>query len=305
MTWISAALLVAAMLGVVNIVDSHLISKRMPSLWAFLILAGVAHFAFGLIVLGTHPLPDGVPAFAWFVAVLSAVARTVAVLLMLYAMRTEEVSRIIPVVHTNPVFVAVLAVPLLGESLSVLQWLAIFMTVAGAVLISARGGGGGHGVRLRRSFILLVASSMLFGVANTGSKYALDHISFWNMYTVNALCFGLVFVLVSARPKVLAELREMNARRTVLTLIAVNEVIALVGILLSFWAIERGPVSLVSTLLGSRPLFVFIMAMALSRIYPTVLDERMSRGIVALKIVSIGLILGGMVIINLVGDPGG
>jgi len=305
MTWISAALLAAATLGVVNIVDSHLISKRMPSLWAFLILAGVAHFAFGLIVLGTHPLPDGVPAFAWFVAVLSAVTRTVAVLLMLYAMRTEEVSRVIPVAHTNPVFVAILAVPLLGEYLIALQWLAIFMTVAGAVLISARGGGRGQGVRLRRSFILLVASSLLFGVANTGSKYALDHISFWNMYTVNALCFGLMFVLVSARPRVLAELREMNARRTVLTLIAFNEVIALVGILLTFWAIERGPVSLVSTLMGSRPFFVFIMAMALSRIYPGVLDERMSRGVVALKVVSIGLIVGGVAIINLVGDPGG
>jgi uncharacterized membrane protein len=305
MTWITAALLVAATLGVVNIVDSHLISKRMPSLWAFLIPAGIAHFTFGLIVVATHPLPGGVTGFVWFVAVLSALIRTAAVLLMLYAMRTEEVSRIIPVAHTNPVFVAILAVPLLDESLSLVQWLAIFMTVAGAVLVSARSGGNGRGVSLRRTFVLLVASSMLFGAANTGSKYALDDISFWNMYTLNALCFGLIFCLVSARSGVLADLRAMKGRGTALALIGLNELIALAGILLSFWAIERGPVSLVSTVMGVRPLFVFIFAVALSRVFPRVLDERLSRGIVALKVVSIGLIVGGVTIINLVGGPEG
>jgi drug/metabolite transporter (DMT)-like permease len=301
MTWITAALIVAATLAVVNIVDSHLISKRMPSLWAFLIPAGAAHLTFGLIILALQPFPDGVTGFAWFIAVLAAVTRTAAVLLMLYAMRTEEISRIIPVAHTNPVFVAILAVPLLDESLSALQWLAIFMTVGGAVLISARIGNGGHGVSLRRSFFLLVASSMLFGVANTGSKYALDHISFWNMYSLNAIWFGVVFLLVSARPRVIAELKAMTGRGTALSLIGVNEAVALLGIVLSFWAIERGPVSLVSTIMGARPLFVFVFAVALSLVFPRVLDERMSRGIVALKVVSIGLIVAGVAIINLVG----
>ena len=294
-------MVVAATLGLVNVIDSHLISKRMPSLWAFLIPAGLVHLAFGLIFLTLHPLPGGVEAFPWFVAVLSAVTRTVAVLLMLYAMRTEEISRIIPVVHTQPVFVAILAVPLLGEALNYLQWLAIVLTVAGAVLISARWGGSGRGARLRKSFILLLASSLLFAVANTGTKYALDHdISFWNMYSLNAICFGIIFCLVSARPSVFRELREMKDRGASLILIVLNETIALGGIILSFWAMEKGPVSLVSTVMGARPFFVFLYALALSRTFPAVLDERLSRGIVALKIVSIALIVGGVAIINLV-----
>jgi len=299
-TWITAALVVAAIMAVVNVVDSHLISKRMPSFWAFLIPAGVIHFSFGLIFFALHPPVSGVDAFPWFMAVISAVARTTAVLLMLYAMRTEEVSRIIPVVYAHPVVVAILAVPLLGETLNYLQWLAIFMTVAGAVLISLKSWDQGRGVRLRRSFVMLLASSLLFGVANVATKYASDYISFWNMYSITAICFGGVFCLLSMRPKVLRDLWGMTGRGTTLTVIAFNEMIALAGIVLSFWAIERGPVSLVSTVMGIRPFFVFLYALVLSRSFPTVLDEHFSPGVVSLKIASIALVVGGVAIINLV-----
>ena len=300
MTWITAALVSAAIMGLVNIIDSHLISKRMPSLWSFLIPAGILHILYGFLFLALNPLTEGVDAFVWLMAVVSAVVRTVAVLLMLYAMRTEEVSRIVPVVHIQPVFVAILAVPLLGETLNYLQWLAIAMMVAGAVLISLREDSHRGRRRLRQSFILLLVASVLFGVANTSAKYVLDHISFWNMYSINALCFGVLFCLVSARPGVLNALRDMKDRGSVLTLLVVNETMALVAVILSFWAMEKGPISLVSTITGARPLFVFLFALALSCTFPTVLDEHLSRRIVILKVVSIALIVGGIAIINLV-----
>jgi drug/metabolite transporter (DMT)-like permease len=300
MTWITASLVVAAALGLVNIIDSHLITKRMPTLWAYLLPVSIIHIVYGLIFLNLYHLPGGVPAFPWFVAIGAAVTRTIAVLLMLYAMRTEEVSRVIPVVNTYPVFVAILAVPVLGEVLNYLQWLAIFMTVAGAVLISMRWQGQGRGTRLRKTVILLLASSLLFGVSNTATKYALDYFTFWNMYSISDLCYGTAFFLISARPSFLRELRDMKERGTALKLVAFNETLTLGGYILTFWAISRGPVALVSTIMGTRPCFVFLYALALSRTFPWLLDERLSRRIIILKIVSIALIVGGVAIINLV-----
>lgn len=52
---------------------------------------------------------------------------------MLQSTRSEEPSRVIPVVQTFPMFVAILAVPLLRESLGYIDWVSILMTVAGAV----------------------------------------------------------------------------------------------------------------------------------------------------------------------------
>lgn len=279
--------------------DSHLVSKRMPSLWAFLVPVGILHLGLGVIALSLFPLPREVGAVPLTVAFVSGIVRSVGSLLILQAMRSEEVSRIIPVAHTFPIFVAILAVPLLGEALGSVEWLSILMTVAGAVLISVRSEAEGRAVRLHKSFALLLGSSLLMGVANIGSKYALEHISFWNMYSLSAICFGVVFLLLSVRPRALRELKDMKERGLALAVLTLNEGIALLGIILSFWAMERGPVSLVSTLLSTRPCFVFIYALALSRIFPAVLEERLSRGIMLIKMLSIGLIVGGVILLTL------
>jgi len=271
----------------------------MPSLWAFLIPAGVLHLGFGLVILVFYPLPGDVGAVPLAVAFASGIVRSVGVTLMLHTMRSEEVSRIIPVVNTFPIFVAILAVPLLGEALGYLEWLAIFITVAGAVLISVQRGAEGRGARLSKSFAMLLGASLLLGVANTASKYALDYISFWNMYSVNAFCFCAVFLILSVRPRVLKELRDMPGRGKALALVSLNESIALAGIILSFWAMGQGPVSLGATVLSVRPFFVFIYALAVSRILPAVLEERLSRGVIAIKIISIGLIIGGVILLTL------
>jgi len=260
---------------------------------------GIIHLAFGLVILGLYPLPGEVGITPLLVAFASGVVRSAASLLMLQAMRTEEVSRIIPVVHTFPIFVAILAVPFLGETLSYMEWLAIPVTVAGAMLISVRRGAGGQGARLRKSFAMLMGSSLLLGVANTMGKYALDYISFWNMYSINAICFSIIFLLLSVRPRILNEIRDMKGRNQALALLSLNECIAMAGILLSFWAMEEGPISLVSTILSVRPGFVFIYALTLSRFFPAVLEERLTWGIAIIKVVSVVLIIGGVTLLTL------
>ena len=296
--WITVAIISAAITGLVSILDSHLISKRMPSFLAFLAPIGVVHFVLGLVVMTILPLPAGVDTMTLVVAVGSSIIRVVGALLMLRTMRSEEVSRIMPVTNTFPIFVAILAVPVLGEDLGWLEWLAIIITVSGAMLISVRWGTDGQGIRLRKSFAVLMVSSILFGVANIGSKYAMEQLTFWNMYGISTVCLGTLFLLLSLRRATLQELWHMEGRNRALGLLGLNECVAVVGIVLSFWAIEQGPVSMVSTILSTRPAFVFVYALAVSRFFPAVLDERLSRGIIATKLVSIGLIIGGVMLLT-------
>lgn len=298
MFWITGAISAAAIMGLVSIVDSHLITKRMPSLRSFLLPIGVLQLGFGLVILGLNPLPEDTSTFPIMIAFISGTLRSVGAILMLNTMRSEEISRVISVVNTSPIFVAIMAVPLLGETLSYTEWLAIFIIVAGAVLISLRWDASGQATGLRKSFAILIVSSLLFGVANVASKYSMDYISFWNMYSVNAFCFATVFLLFSLRPRIIEELRKMKQRSQVLTLVTMNECIAIGSIVLSFWAIQQGPVSLVSAIIGTRPGFVFIYALVLSRIFPKVLNEYLSRRIITIKIISIGLIIGGVTLLT-------
>jgi len=58
-------------------------------------------------------------------------------------------------------------------------------------------------------------------------------------------------------------------------------------------------VSLVSTILSSRPIFVVMFAFILSRILPTFLEWQPGKGMLALRLIATVMIVGGITIIYL------
>ncbi len=296
--WVSTAVLGAAVLGLVNIIDSHLLCKRMPSLRAFLLLIAVFHLIYGSVLFILFPLVS-TEIMPVLVALSSGILRTGAIIIMLYSLKREEISRVIPVTYTYPIFVAIMAVPILGETLYYMQWLAIITVVAGAIIISAKGNSAGSATWLGKPFLLLLGSSLLFAIADITAKYALAYISFWNMFWVNAFCMSGIFLLVSLRPHIIRQLSNMKRRNSSLALLASNETIAPIGLLLQLWAMKRGPVSLVSTIISSRPIFVVIFALILSRVSPTFLEWQAGKGMLALRLIAVSMIVGGIVIIYL------
>jgi len=298
--WVSLTILGTVALGVVNVIDSHLISRRMPNLRAYLLPVGIVILIYSLVTFCLFPLPEGVGAWPLLAAVASGVLRATSVAILLYILKTEEVSWAIPLFQAYPVFVAIMAVPLLGETLGYLQWLAIFIVVAGAVIISIKRGPGGSTTWLGRTFFLLFGAGLLMAVADVASKYALGYITFWNMYWIGSFCLSGIFLLFSLRPAILRELGNISQRGLTMVLITINETLAMVGIVLVFWAMEWGPVSLVSTITGSRPIFVFFLAFIINRILPNfLLGGQSGRGTLTIRLIATAMIAGGIAIIYL------
>jgi len=297
--WIYAAIASAATAAIVAIIDSFLLSKKMPSLWSYLLPVGTIQLIMGLVVLWLDPFPSNIEITTVLIAFSAGLSSSFAIILMLNTMRRDEVSRIIPVVNTSPIFVAIMAVPLLNESLGYKEWLAIICAVIGAMLISLRWDAGIKRITFSRMLIPLFLSSLLFAAANIAIKYALDDISYWNMFSVSTICFGVVFFMFSLRPAVIKELRNMKQLRQSMTLLVFNEIVAAGAGILSYLAIRDGPVSFASTIINTRPAFVFIFALLLSRFFPTVLNERLTRGIALVKFAAIVMIVGGVALLTL------
>ncbi len=295
--WVSIAVVSTAVLGMVNIIDSHLLSRRMPSLQVFLLPAGTISLVYGLVIFYLFPLPDDVGFWPLMVTTGSGIARTLSLIILLYTLKMDEVSRVIPMASTYPIFVAIIAIPVLGETLGYLGWIAVIIVVAGAAIVSTRQSPTGSTTWLGRAFFLLAGSSLLMAVANVSTKYALDYISFWHMYWITIFCMAGIFILISLRPRILKELGNMKQRNSSIALIAFNEILVVAGVAMSFRAMEMGPISLVSTIASSRPVFVVIYAIILSRTYPAFLKWQTSKGILALRLIAIAMIVGGIVII--------
>jgi len=299
LNWVNAAILSAATLSAANIIDSHLLSRRMPNFQVYLLPVGTIYLIFGWILFTLFPLPEGITLWPVLVAVISCILRTAGIIILLYTLIREEVSRVIPVAHTYPIFVAIMAAPLLGESLGYLKWLAIIIVVAGAVMISVKQSPSGATTWLSKPFLLLFGASLLFAISNVASKYALAYISFWNMSWFIALCLAGVFLLISLRPHTIRQLINLEKRSLAIGLITLTEILAMGAMILTFLAIEKGPVSLASAVIGSRPIFVVILALLLSRVSPMFLEWQPGKGMLALRLIATAMIIGGITIIYL------
>ncbi|MDD5287897.1 MAG: EamA family transporter [Dehalococcoidales bacterium] len=299
MVWITAALANAVIMSFISIVDSHMLTRRMPSLRAYLLPVGLTHLIISFTLLAVFRLPDNSGVIPVLVAIVAGLLNGLGGLLVLTIMRYGEVSRVIPVVSSAPIFVALLSVPLLGEMVGYREWLGILLAVTGAMLISVHLDGSGRKVKLQKSFFLLVLASLSYAASNIGFKYTLGTLSFWNVYSFNAICVGAIFFLYSLRRTTIGELRTLKKRTQTLALTVGNQCIVTTGMVLSFVALDNGPVSLASTIMNIRPAIVFLFAVILSRFYPAVLNERLEKRTVLVKLIAITLITCGVVLITL------
>jgi len=262
---------------------------------------GIIHLIYGCVFFFLFPLPDNISVWQILVAVTSSLLRTVAIIIMLYTLTKEEVSQVIPLVYTYPIFVVIMAVPLLGETLHYLECLAIIMVVAGAVLVSFRRSSYGSIIWRGKPLLLLFGSSLLLAMADITGKYALGYISPWNMFWLSAFCMSGIFVLLSMRSYIIRQLGDMTRKNSTIALLLFNEILAPIAILLMFLALERGLVSLVSTIVGSsRPVFVFAFAFLLSRILPGFIEWHAEKGMLAFRFIAIAMIVGGVIIIQII-----
>jgi len=254
---------------------------------------------FAIILFILFPLPQGTSLSIILIATASCMARIGSVIIMIYVMRRVEVSRVVPVVYAYPIYVAIMAVPLLGESLQFTEWIAIVIVVAGAIMISIKRNTDGSGAWVGKPFLFLVGSSLLMALADISSKYVFSSISFLNMMWISCFCLPFYSAILALRRKTFSEIKNMQNKVSTLVLIFINETIATTGLLLLYWAIQKGPVSLVSTVSASRPIFVLVVAFILSRFSPSFLLWQRGKVTLILRIIATVMIVGGIIIIYL------
>lgn len=297
MSWIGIALGSSAILAIVNIIDSHILSRRLGRLGMYLMVLTPIYLVLGAILYILFPLPANVTVGLLLGVVGSSIIRGAAVGIMLYSLRTQEVSRVVPVVYAYPVLVAIMAMPVLGERLSWLSWLAIVIVIAGVLLVSINPGLKSQATT--RRLLLLILTGFLFSGADISTKYLLTYFSFWKLFAFNALVMGAMFGTFSLRSGTYRLLRDSKNRNSTLVLILGNETIAVVALLLGTYAISSGPVAIVSALLGSRPIFVALIATGLSYLIPGFLRSEQVRERAAAKFIAAFMIVIGITLIYL------
>jgi len=299
--WISLALFSAALFGVITALEKRLIDHHLPNLgvyyasiaYSLVIPAAVVFFASGGV-------PDGATNLNMGWAALSGGTWGVGLAMVFWGYKLEEASRASAIVHTFPVFVAIMAVFTLDESLIAGQWAAIIVIVAGAFMISVRRSGGPGVLSFSRAFPILIFSSLLIATSHVFAKAALDDgLTVWMTYSIRATAMAVAFGII-AKPKAFIELLQLVRNwRTLTLMLAADFVMAPVASISLTRATGLGAVSLVAALAATRPFFVFLVSSLFSIEKIKLLNEPLERDTVALKVIALAMIVGGIATLSL------
>ena len=161
------------------------------------------------------------------------------------------------------------------------------------------GGQGGIRIRFNRALPILLGASVLTALGLVLGKQALEELPIWLVFSMRNYGMGIVF-LALWRPGAWGQLlTSMRDWRTALLLILAEFALAPFAVWLNVAAISLGPVSPVSTATATRPLYVFFYSTLLStRAFP-LLDEPLEMRTLAVKLVAVGMVLGGIVALTL------
>ena len=296
MTWVLYALGSAITFSLVSTLDKVLLQKYIPSSRVFIILVGFVQLLLALIVL---PLASftGYGADDAAIAIGSGLVTGAYLILLFWAISLQDVSRVVPVASTYPIFVAILAQLFLGEELGVLAWTGICVTVAGVGLMSfgptARASDMGKGQTM--VFALLVTASLLFGLTQIMSKVVADDMDVWTLLMWRMLGAAAVCIALLVRTQVVPDIMRALRNPSAVGLLLLTEgALVLVGMVFTLEAIYNGPVSLASTVMATRPLFVFGLGIVLSMGASNVLNEPLEGRILATKLLAIAMMVAGV-----------
>ena len=299
MDWVAVSLAGAAAFALVSILDKVLLVRFVPNARAFIVMVGLIQFPVAALALPFSSF-EGIGASPLVVGYFSGFLWGISLVAMFGVMSTQDVSRVVPVISTSPVFVAILAVIFLSESLSPLHWVAILATVAGAGLISLRSSSSSGRVGLGPSFFVLLLGSIALAGGQFLSKVALDDMDVATLLVTRSAGLGMAAVILPFRPSVVPLIRRAVTDPPTLAVFVMAEgFVVLLAMVLTLWAIGLGPVSLVATAMATRPLFVFAMSVALSSSLWPLLNEPLDRRTLLHKLASTGVIVGGIAGISL------
>jgi uncharacterized membrane protein len=252
----------------------------------------------GLVIAIVQPWDSTLSLGAMATGLLSGFAWGLSIITLIYGVSRLEVSRVIPLASIFPVFVALLAAPLLGEGFSSIQYLSILLTVVGAGLLARSGirvAGGNRRKTELNTYLIVLLGSLLTAIAHVTFKFAIPEIEFWDLFILRSLCCAIIWSIWGLHSNLLQEIRNIYSTKAGLSLFtAVECVIAPIAVLLMVGALALGPASIAATLFATRPLFVLIISGLLSTRYWNILNEPFSRDVLPAKLLFTTMIVTGV-----------
>ena len=200
-------------------------------------------------------------AFAW-ILLMAAMAYPIARLFNYTAISMVGAARTAPLGTVAPIFSVALAITILGERPNLLVVLGTPVIVVGLVLVVIGGTGssdtGLEVVTNKLGYPLGIAAALVFGGRDVVSRHVVSGVAPPLVTSALALLFGVVMLLIITHREVARSIGRVPARYIWICVVAgMCQGVAAISVL---QALSRAPLTVISPIYSSTPLFVLILA---------------------------------------------
>lgn len=303
MYWFFIALGAPILWAMVNIADQYLVShytegeQGSAGLVIFTSLIGI--FVALAILLCSHsifmvPMLDrvlliatGIFTIGWFI-------------LYLFALEIEDVSIVASWFLTVPIFGFIFSYVFLGEMLTLHQILGSLIVLIGVGIISFD-----FTKEKKRAFkwkpaLYMTLSCIIIALSGVIFKYVTVEDNFWQSsfweYVGVGLAGVILYVAVPAYRKEFLSMLRLGGMKIFFLNFGI-EISTILGNMLTNFAVLLAPVTMVYLVGSFQPAMVLTLTLFCTRFFPSIAKEDMSSRILVPKIVAIGIMLAGSVIL--------
>lgn len=298
MNFLPIAILAYLLNGGSILVDKVMLKKSLPNPIAFTFYVNALQLlVIFLIPFGFHP--------RWGEASTTAVFSGVIGFFALYAffksLKENEASIVGPVVGVaNPLFALILGGIFLGQVLSQTQYLAFFILLLGALILTFNLWS--KNIQLGKKLMWMILAGFLFGLSYILLREAFLKSTFLNGLILSRASSSIVALALPIFPKLRREIFSSSSKgnkitsKTTLTLLGAGQVMGAAAVLLITFAVSLADPALVNSLFGLQYVPILVAALLLAKKHPQLLGETLSKNVILQKVagsvvLSIGLYL--------------
>lgn len=303
MNWFFIALVGPFLYAITNHIDKYILEKyfKAGEVGAVVLFSAL----FSIVALPViYIIEPSVFALGWLTKVVLMVSgslNVICLILYLNALRDDEASMVAPFYQTIPVFGYILGYFVLGEILGGKEILAGFLILIGTTIISFDFSEGKLRFK-KRVAVLMTISSLLFAIIGVVFKMIAVDEGFWMSVfwslSGNVIIGILIFLIIESYRKQFLTVFRVNSK-AVLAASSLNEIIFISADGMTAYATLLAPIALVMVVNGFQPIFVFAIGIILTLFFPKLGRESLSKRDLVQKILAIGIIALGTILLNL------
>ncbi|HCC23884.1 TPA: hypothetical protein DF272_06955 [Candidatus Falkowbacteria bacterium] len=294
MLWIFIAFIGPILHGFANVLDNYLTNKLFKSVWTLTFYSTFFNILFlPLVLLVDIPGLPPVPLLPFFFLV--ALIEVLYLYPYYKALQSDDTSVVSSLFSLGKIFVPIFAFLLVGEVLTLTQYLGFFIIILGGAALTLSN----HGAfRFNKAFFYMLACSILLAIEAVVYKYLFENISwstgfFWATLFSSVIIFCFLFV-----PKLRRDIRlQTNDLKRNAPVFALEEFLTFGGSAASTFAISLVPVTLAKSIDAFQPFFVLVYALVLGKSFPRMFRESVDLRSVIKKFIFFTIMVIGIILI--------